>query len=74
MATRNGSEFIEGLRRHSREVWVAGRRVDDVTTDPVFRRPVQSIAALYDLQARPEHRDVMTYACEDGGELPAPRS
>ena len=66
MATRNGSEFIAGLRRHSREVWVAGRRVDDVTTDPVFRRPVQSIAALYDLQARPEHRDVMTYACDGG--------
>jgi len=67
MAPRNGSEFTEGLRRNPREVWVAGRRVGDVTTDPVFRRPVQSIAQLYDLQARPEHREVMTYACEDGG-------
>ncbi len=66
MATRNGREFIEGLRRNPREVWVAGRRVDDVTTDPVFRRPVQSIAELYDLQSRPEHREVMTYACDGG--------
>lgn len=66
MATRNGREFIEGLRRNPREVWVAGRRVDDVTTDPVFRRPVQSIAELYDLQSRPEHREVMTHACDGG--------
>ena len=66
MAPRNGKQFIEGLHANPREVWVAGRRVDDVTTDPVFRRPVQSIAELYDLQMRPEHREVMTYAGEDG--------
>jgi 4-hydroxyphenylacetate 3-monooxygenase oxygenase component len=66
MAPRNGKQFIEGLYANPREVWVAGRRVDDVTTDPVFRRPVQSIAELYDLQVRPEHREVMTYAGEDG--------
>ena len=66
MSPRNGQEFIEGLRRNPREVWVAGRRVGDITTDPIFRRPVQSIADLYDLQVRPEHREVMTYAGEDG--------
>jgi 4-hydroxyphenylacetate 3-monooxygenase oxygenase component len=66
MAPRNGQEFIEGLRANPREVWVAGRRVGDITADPIFRRPVQSIADLYDLQARPEHREVMTYAGEDG--------
>jgi 4-hydroxyphenylacetate 3-monooxygenase oxygenase component len=66
MAPRNGKQFIEGLHENPREVWVAGRRVDDVTVDPVFRRPVQSIAELYELQTRPEHREVMTYAGEDG--------
>ncbi|HEY7665654.1 MAG TPA: 4-hydroxyphenylacetate 3-monooxygenase, oxygenase component [Xanthobacteraceae bacterium] len=66
MAPRNGREFIAGLQRHPREVWVAGRRVDDVTSDPVFRRPVHSIAQLYDLQTQPEHRDVMSYECEGG--------
>jgi 4-hydroxyphenylacetate 3-monooxygenase oxygenase component len=66
MAPRNGREFIEGLRRNPREVWVAGRRVGDVTTDPVFRRPVESIAQLYDLQTQPDHREVMTYADENG--------
>ncbi len=68
MALRNGKDFIDGLRRHPREVWVEGRRVSDVTDDPVFRRPVQSIAQLYDLQVLSEHREVMSYACEDTGE------
>jgi 4-hydroxyphenylacetate 3-monooxygenase oxygenase component len=68
MAPRSGAEFIEGLKRNPREVWIEGRRVDDVTADPVFRRPVQSIAQLYDLQVAPEHRDTMTYVCEDSNE------
>src|SRR5690242_11399745 len=66
MAVRSGREFIDGLRRAPREVWAAGRRIDDVTADPVFKRPVQAVAALYDLQVSPEHRDAMTHA--DGGE------
>ena len=69
LMVRNGSEFIDGLRGNPREVWVEGRRVDDVTADPVFRRPVQSIAELFDLQASPEHRATMTYACDDTGDV-----
>ncbi len=68
MPPRNGTQYVDGLRRAPRETWVAGRRVGDITNDPVFRRPIQSIAQLYDLQTSPEHRDVMTYACEDTGE------
>jgi len=66
MALRNGKQFIEGLRLNPREVWVAGRRVDDVTADPAFRRPVQSVADLYDLQAESAHREVMTHVGEHG--------
>ena len=68
MAVRNGNDYIEGLRRAPKDVWVAGRRVRDIADDPVFRRPVQSIAQLYDLQASPEHRTLMTCAGENGGE------
>ena len=46
MPMRSGREFIEGLRRTPREVWIAGRRVDDVTADPVFARPVPSDSSL----------------------------
>jgi len=67
MAVRNGAEFIEGLRRAPREVWAAGRRIGDITTDPTFARPVRAIAMLYDLQCSPEHRDAMTHR-DPGGE------
>jgi 4-hydroxyphenylacetate 3-monooxygenase oxygenase component len=65
MGLRSGKDYVDGLRQSPRETWVGGRRVDDVTGDPVFRRPIQSIAQLYDLQMSPEHRVVMTSAGED---------
>jgi len=68
MPPRNGAQYVDGLRQNPRETWVAGRRVGDITSDPVFRRPIQSIAQLYDLQTSPERRELMTYACEDSGE------
>jgi anthranilate 3-monooxygenase (FAD)/4-hydroxyphenylacetate 3-monooxygenase len=68
MPPRNGTQYVEGLRRNPRETWVAGRRVADVTADPAFRRPIESIARLYDLQTAPEHRDLMTYPCADTGD------
>ena len=44
VAPRNGTQYIDGLRRAPRETWVAGRRVGDIVDYPVFRRPIQSIA------------------------------
>src|SRR5262249_55757847 len=40
MGARDGKSYVARLKAHPRDVWVAGRKVDDVTTDPVFRRPV----------------------------------
>ena len=68
MAVRSGQEFIDGLRRNPREVWAAGRRIDDVTADPVFARPVRALAMLYDLQCDPANRDTMV-SVEDGEEF-----
>ena len=36
MVVRNGSEYIEGLRRRPRDVWIKGRHVTDVASDPVW--------------------------------------
>jgi len=70
MAVRSGQQFIDGLRGAPREVWAAGRKIADVTTDPMFARPVRSIAELYDLQVAPAHRDAMTQR-ENGTEYGA---
>jgi 4-hydroxyphenylacetate 3-monooxygenase oxygenase component len=53
---RNGQAYIAGLKAQAKKtVWIAGRKIDDVTSDPVFLRPIEAIAALYDLQTSSNH-------------------
>ena len=52
--------------RDGRHVYLDGALVDDVTTHPAYRNAVRSICGLYDFQSAPEHRELMTYAAEDG--------
>jgi len=50
MGARTGSQFLEGLRRTKREIWVDGARIDDVTTHPKLRGGAESLAAMFDRQ------------------------
>ncbi len=49
MAARTGAAYLAGLR-DSREVWLNGVRVTDVTAHPSLAAAARSIAGLYDLQ------------------------
>jgi 4-hydroxyphenylacetate 3-monooxygenase oxygenase component len=66
MGIRDGKSYISRLKAHPRDVWIAGRKVGDVTEDPAFRRPVAAMARLYDCQTAPELRATMTYRPDDG--------
>ncbi len=66
MRIRSGSDYISSLR-DGRTVLIDGVRVDDVTTHPAFRNAVASFARLYDFQARPENRELMTIESPSGG-------
>lgn len=68
MGVRTGAQFIDGLKKRPREVWLHGRRVEDVTTEPAFVRPMRSIARLYDMQHDPRYRDVLTYPSPSSGQ------
>jgi 4-hydroxyphenylacetate 3-monooxygenase len=57
---KTGLEHAASLR-DGRALFIDGRRVDDVTTDPSFRNAVESIGAMYDFQSSTEARDLMTY-------------
>ena len=57
---KTGIDHIKSLR-DGRSVYIDGRKVEDVTTDPAFRHAVASVASLYDFQAAPENLDRMTY-------------
>ncbi|WP_214366532.1 4-hydroxyphenylacetate 3-monooxygenase, oxygenase component [Pseudonocardia sp. H11422] len=66
MPVRTGAQYIENLQKHPREVWLRGERVDDVTTHPALRRPIEQIARLYDMQHDPELAPILTGAGPDG--------
>lgn len=59
-SAKNGAAHLASVR-DGRAVYIDGRRVTDVTTDPAFRNSVSSAAALYDHQADPRHVEVMTF-------------
>jgi 4-hydroxyphenylacetate 3-monooxygenase oxygenase component len=63
MANRRGADYIEALR-DGREVWHAGRRIDDVTSHSGFSGTIKTLADLYDQQHSPETKDIMTLDCE----------
>ena len=55
MAPRTGIEYLAGLRRDDREVWIGAERVGDVTEHPAFRGSVRGMAGFFDWQHR--HRE-----------------
>ena len=58
---KTGSQHVASLQ-DGRSVFIDGRTVADVTTDPAFRNAVGSIAAIYDFQSAPDNVERLTYA------------
>ena len=50
MGVRTGSQFLEGLRKTKREIWVDGEKIEDVTAHPKLRGGAESLAAIFDRQ------------------------
>src|SRR5258707_138206 len=61
---RTGEDYKASIRE-SRDVYMNGERVKDVTTHPMFKPLVDIRARIYDLQHDPATRHLMTYQ-EDG--------
>ena len=49
-------------------MYLGGRRIDDVTAEPLFQEPIRAIAEQYDMQLDPAYRDVMTYPSPSTGQ------
>ncbi|RKS78757.1 4-hydroxyphenylacetate 3-monooxygenase oxygenase component [Actinomadura pelletieri DSM 43383] len=64
-APLTGAEYIESLR-DSREIYIYGEKVEDVTVHPAFRNSIRSVARLYDALHDPEHKDVLTTETDTG--------
>ena len=61
MPARPGQEYVESLKKCAPNVYLGGRRVVDVTAEPIFQEPIRAIAEQYDMQLDPAYREVMTY-------------
>lgn len=70
MAIRTGAEYLAGLR-DGREVYLDGKRVDDVTDVATFGSIAHTIAGLYDKAHTDEYRDALTFEGADGARVNA---
>src|SRR5260370_15579790 len=60
-----GAEFLESLH-DSREVWIRGERVKDVTTHPAFRNSARMLARMYDALHDSARKDALTTGTDTG--------
>ena len=68
MPARSGREVIENLAKNPPTLWLDGEQVADPTTHPLTANAAHSLAALYDLQTRPDLVDTMTTPSPTTGE------
>ena len=61
-----GARYIDSLR-DGRDVWLDGKRVDDVPSHTAFSGMVNELARIYDLQHTEKHRDTMTFVSDETG-------
>ncbi|WP_324754081.1 4-hydroxyphenylacetate 3-hydroxylase family protein [Roseovarius sp. Pro17] len=57
---KTGEQHINSLR-DGREIFINGEQVKDCTTHPAFSGVIESVGKIYDFQAKPANRDLMTF-------------
>lgn len=62
---KTGEQHIASLR-DSREIYLDGERVEDVTTHPAYRGAVASVGRMFDFQSALENQGLMTFRTETG--------
>jgi 4-hydroxyphenylacetate 3-monooxygenase oxygenase component len=67
VGARTGSQFLEGLRKTKREIWVDGEQIADVTTHRKLRGGAESLAAMFDRQHA--YADECLFTDPESGEL-----
>jgi len=60
MAMMTAKEYEESLRRLNLEVYMFGKRIDNVVDHPIIRPSMNALAKTYELAHRPEFEDIMT--------------
>ena len=65
MALKTVSEYLESIR-DGREVYLDGKKVEDVTTHPILKNLAQYASADYEMALDPQYQDLLTEILSDG--------
>ena len=61
MGIKTGDQYLSGLR-DGREVWLRGKRIEDVTSEPGLARGARTLATFLDKVHEPEQLEKLTYS------------
>ena len=59
MAMMTGEQYEESLRKLNLQVYMFGKKVENVVDDPIIRPSMNAVKLTYDLAHRPEYEDLM---------------
>ena len=59
MALMNAKQYEESLRKLNLNVYMFGKKIENVVDDPIIRPSMNAVAATYELAHRPEYEDLM---------------
>ena len=68
MALMTGDQYVESMRKLNLQVYMFGKKVENVVDDPILRPSLNSVKATYDLAQQPEYEDLMTATSSLTGE------
>ena len=69
MALMTGEQYVESMRKMNLNVWMFGKKIENVVDDPILRPSLNSVKATYDLAQDPQYEDLMTVTLEDGRKI-----
>ena len=64
---RTGKQYIESIQ-DGREVWIDGKKVDNVTEHPAFKPIIDIRARIYDMAHEDKHKEGLSYVDDSTGE------
>ncbi len=57
---KTGKEYEESLRKLNLQVYLFGKKVENVVDDPIIRPSMNAVKLTYELAEQPEYEDLMT--------------
>ena len=67
MGIRTGAEYFKAMSSLEADIWLDGRRIENVAQEPALHCLIWNIARLYDMQHDPRYQDVITHVCPETG-------